>query len=254
MDSIRSTSPQDSSLFSANSVPISASTSSAMVSIPPTAPPPIPAASSSGSLPLPAHHISTHNTSRNLNDNNTNQHLPTSQVIEPSTVLISRATLSPRPTSGPTLEQNMAFASLRNTTTSIPSGSHDELDHPNHGVTNNEIPSMQFSPSPRRVIPIPSRASSNKSGSPSAGSVTSRSPHSKSPFRSPLLFVSSRRNSAYEDMHDKRVVPQRRSATEPELTGEDDVCQHESDTNGDRSDTSPNGARPRRRPKLAQEP
>jgi len=33
--------------------------------------------------------------------------------VEPSTVLIDKATLSPKITAGPTLEQNMAFAALR---------------------------------------------------------------------------------------------------------------------------------------------
>ncbi|THH07822.1 hypothetical protein EW145_g3123 [Phellinidium pouzarii] len=39
--------------------------------------------------------------------------------FEPSTVLIDRATLSPRPSIGPTFEQNMAFAALRAPPTSI---------------------------------------------------------------------------------------------------------------------------------------
>ncbi|KAL5528644.1 PHO80 [Sanghuangporus sanghuang] len=40
------------------------------------------------------------------------------QAIEPSTVLIDRATLSPKPCTGPTLEQNMAFEALRQASSS----------------------------------------------------------------------------------------------------------------------------------------
>ena len=45
------------------------------------------------------------------------------QAIEPSTVLIDRATLSPRPSTGPTLEQNMAFEALRQQTLISPTSS-----------------------------------------------------------------------------------------------------------------------------------
>ncbi|KAL5485412.1 PHO80 [Sanghuangporus weigelae] len=41
------------------------------------------------------------------------------QAIEPSTVLIDRATLSPKPCTGPTLEQNMAFEALRQASSSV---------------------------------------------------------------------------------------------------------------------------------------
>lgn len=38
---------------------------------------------------------------------------PKHASVEPSTVLINKATLSPKASSGPTLEQNMAFAALQ---------------------------------------------------------------------------------------------------------------------------------------------
>ena len=42
-----------------------------------------------------------------------NVHEGDSMVVEPSAVLIERATLSPAPSTGPTIEQNMAFEALQ---------------------------------------------------------------------------------------------------------------------------------------------
>lgn len=251
MDGVRSNSPQDptlspSGLHSSISVPTSAlrSSASVSVSVPSSAP-----SVTTESVPLTAHHSHTHNTICNSTDNIlSDQHPPTSQVIGPSTVLISTATLSPRPTSGPTLEQNMAFASLRETISSAPIVSSDDTAYDQYDYDYEEAIPAQLTYSPRSRPTIPMRSPKKSSSrSPTVPIKSSRS----SPMKSPFLQVSSRRNSGYDDIPDIRVVPQRRPAAENEPNTEDNLSLV--GLNGMRVEKLHEDPRPKTRPKIDQE-
>ncbi|EJD02733.1 cyclin-domain-containing protein [Fomitiporia mediterranea MF3/22] len=68
------------------------------------------------------------------------------RAIEPSTVLIDRATLPPKPSAGPTLEQNMAFEALRKASSIIDPATNikEGSEHTSPTLTNNAI-SMDLS-------------------------------------------------------------------------------------------------------------
>lgn len=251
MDGVRSNSPQDPTLspgglHSSISVPTSAlrSSASVSVSVPLSAP-----SVTTESVPLTAHHSHTHNTICNSTDNIiSTQHPPTSQVIGPSTVLISTATLSPRPTSGPTLEQNMAFASLRDTTSSAPVTSGHDTSYIQYDYEYEGVPPTQLAHSPHSRPTIPMR--SPKKTSSRSPTVPIKSSHS-SPRKSPFLQVSSRRNSGYDDIPDIRVVPQRRPAVENEPHTEDNLGLV--GLNGTHVEKLHEDQRPKTRPKIEQE-
>ncbi|KAL5523562.1 hypothetical protein ACEPAG_7735 [Sanghuangporus baumii] len=105
------------------------------------------------------------------------------QAIEPSTVLIDRATLSPKPCTGPTLEQNMAFEALRQASSSA----------------------TTRTSSPAPVTTGTNTGTSTTNASASSLPQSTRGPFAPAPERNgylPRSFPSSPRPHTHSDLHE----------------------------------------------------
>ena len=157
-------------------------------------------------------------------------------LFEPSTVLIDRATLSPKPSTGPTLEQNMAFAALASASASTTSTSISTSSTP----PDEHDPAHRYHPDMRDAMPCTTTPSpvtaATKTASPTLNTTTTTTTVTTTTMTSP-----------------KMRTPQKGLVASPRLEkGKRPVVEIlvDTDTELDAHDGTDIGVRPRTRPRI----